>query len=86
MTDPFAIQLLDLACRHGYPVRVYARVAPDMEACAYDGWVWGSETPSSVTICEGSQRHKFEWAEIESASFYTPLGERLTGAWLIRHL
>lgn len=79
-------ELLDMACRHGYPVRVHARVVPDAESCAYDGWVWGSTSASSVTICAGEQRYKFEWGEIEEASFYTPLAGRLTGAWLLEHL
>lgn len=80
------VDVLRMACHHGYPVRVYARVAPGGEACAYDGWVWGSETPSSVTICLATMRHTFEWSEIESASFWTPLAERMTGAWLLEHL
>lgn len=78
--------VLRMACHHGYPVRVYATAAGDDEPSAYDGWVRGSETPSSVTICQGKQEHRFEYAEIEDVSFFTPLAERLTGAWLRENL
>lgn len=70
---------LRMACHHGYPVRV------TVGGVTYDGWVWGSDTPSSVRICLGQQRYTFEWGTIESATFYTPLAERLTGAWLMTH-
>lgn len=74
------MEVLRLACAHGYPVRVV------VGSVAYDGWVWGSPSPSSVKICMGVQDYVFEWGEIEDASFFTPLSERLTGAWLIEHL
>jgi len=74
------IDLLRMACHHGYPVRVI------VGGVAYDGWVWGSETPSSVTVCLSEQRYRFEFAEIESATFYSGLAERLTGAWLLENL
>lgn len=73
-------ETMSMACTHGYPVRIF------VAGVSYDGWVWGSETPSSVTVCYGKQRYTFEWSEIESASFYTPLSERLTGAWLVENL
>lgn len=78
--------VLRMACHHGYPVRVYAKTAGDDEPSAYDGWVRGSETPSSVTLCYGKQEHRFEWGEIEDATFFTPLAERLTGKWLRENL
>lgn len=80
------ILLLQMACRHGYPVRVYAKLDGDDEPCAYDGWVRGSETPTSVTLCEGKQEHVFEFGQIEDASFFTPWSERLTGEWLRENL
>lgn len=80
------ILLLQAACRHGYPVRVYAKLDGDDESCAYDGWVRGSDTPTSVTISYGVQEHKFEFGQIQDASFFTPLAERLTGAWLAENL
>jgi hypothetical protein len=77
---------LRMGCIHGYPVRVYARLGVNGESCAFDGWVWGSTSCSSVMLCLGEQRYVFEWSEIEDATFYTPLAERLTGAWLREHL
>lgn len=74
------IDTLRMACHHGYPVRVTVNDAP------YDGWVRGSSTPSSVTICMRTQTYTFEWAEIQDATFYTPLAERLTGAWIARNV
>lgn len=73
------IDLLRMACYHGYPVRV------TVAGVHYDGWVRGSSTPSSVTVCLGEQSYDFEWADIEDASFYTSLAERLTGAWITRN-
>lgn len=74
------MECMQMACWHGYPVRL------SVDGVAYDGWVWGSDSPSSVVLCYGNFRYRFEWGEIEDVSFLTPLAERLTGSWLIENL
>lgn len=80
MTTAEIIETLRLACWHGYPVSVV------VGGVRYDGWVRGSKTPSSVTVSLGTQDYDFEWVEIETATFYSSLAERLTGRWLKDHL